>query len=408
MGNQQKKRVVSVVGIRPDFIRMKFIFQQLDEKFNHTIVHTGQHYDDELYKHIFEDLQIRKPDEELSMPHGLTHEKQLVFLIKNLIPLLKKIRPHLVIFLGDSNSVMVAPVLKKCGFTICHIEAGMRSFDNRMFEEINRRCCDAASTLKFPYHTNYLKNLSNEGLSYQSFVSGNTIIEPVFEFLQFFSGGDSDAQIMSSVLERAVGSRYFVADIHRNEILSDSKKYWRIIDFLELVSEKWGVTVWLTPFNRAVKLYGDKLKKNYSGVKLLSSSFSNLYFYLMLQMRSIAVFSDSGTAQEECPLLGVPVIVPRSFTERPESVAHKCSLMINEPFDPNEQYYVDGIDRVRDFIVMFKQSFKLFDDLDRLTIDGLYKNPKLQWLFPPYYDVDKKLPSQIIVEKIEAFLKYNR
>ena len=149
------KTIVSIVGIRPDFIRMSKIFNLLDKNFKHILIHTGQHFDKNLSDVFFKELNIRDPDFNLEIGGiGKEHFHQTAELSIKLIELFRKesIKPDLILFLGDSNSVTASIPLKKEGYKIGHIEAGMRSGDKRMLEEINRTVCDHCSDYLFTYH----------------------------------------------------------------------------------------------------------------------------------------------------------------------------------------------------------------------------------------------------------------
>jgi len=179
------KTVVTITGIRPDFIRMAEIFKKLDENFNHILIHTGQHYDKLLSDVFFDELEIRKPDYVLNTgQESSNHFDQLSYLSKH-VPLLfkeKNINPDIILFLGDSNTSGVAFPLKKEGYKIGHIEAGMRSFDKRMLEEINRTVCDHCSDILFVYHDEYKRFLEKENITKNVFVVGNTIVEVANKF----------------------------------------------------------------------------------------------------------------------------------------------------------------------------------------------------------------------------------
>src|SRR3989339_233678 len=250
-------QIVTITGIRPDFIRMSKVFEKLDQNFNHIMVHTGQHYDDSLSKIFFSELKIRKPDFTLETGKNSTnHYEQLSYLSKEVIHLLKKkkINPEIILFLGDSNSVLVSAPLFKEGYKIGHIEGGMRSYDRRMPEEVNRVICDYVSDSVFVYTPLYKERLIAENKNpKQIHVVGNTIVEIV-------------------------------------------KKY-------KLLKDKKNISL--------VGPYG-------------------FLDYLNLQYNAYGIISDSGTSQEECPLLGVPVAVPRKATERPESVEQGNSIMVGE------------------------------------------------------------------------------
>lgn len=310
-------KVVTITGIRPDFIRMSKVFEKLDENFEHIMIHTGQHYDDELSKVFFDELKIRKPDITLSTgKKSSNHFEQLSYLSKEVIYTLqkKKIDPAIILFLGDSNSALVSAPLFKQGYKIGHIEGGMRSYDRRMPEEVNRVICDYVSDLVFVYTPQYKERLIRENKNPdQIFVVGNTIVEVVKEFLP-------------------TGNReknYIVADIHRNENLKNVKQYNHMLTYLNQLGQKLGLEVRLVQFNRGVKLINQyNLLKDKKNIKLVGPY--GFLKYLQLQYNAFGVVSDSGTSQEECPLLGVPVVVPRKATERPESVEFGNSIMIGE------------------------------------------------------------------------------
>lgn len=310
-------RIVTITGIRPDFIRMSKVFEKLDRNFDHIMIHTGQHYDDELSRIFFNELKIRKPD--FTLAAGLNssnHYEQLSYLSKEVIYLLKKkkVNPDIILFLGDSNSALVSAPLFKEGYKIGHIEGGMRSYDRRMPEEVNRVICDYVSDLVFVYTPLYKERLINENKSPdQIFVVGNTIVEVV-------------EQYMPSGLR----SRDFIlADIHRSENLKSAGQLNHILKYLNRLGKKTGLEVRLVKFNRAVRLIQENgLLDDKKNIKLIGPY--GFLDYLNLQYNAYGIVSDSGTSQEECPLLGVPVAVPRLKTERPESVENGNSILIGE------------------------------------------------------------------------------
>ncbi len=310
-------KIVTITGIRPDFIRMSKVFEKLDENFEHIMVHSGQHYNDELSKIFFQELNIRKPD--FTLATGVksnNHYEQLSYLSKEIIYLLKKkkINPDIILFLGDSNSAIVSAPLFKEGYKIGHIEGGMRSYDRRMPEEVNRVICDYVSDMVFVYTPLYKERLIAENKNpKQIYVVGNTIVEIVNKYMP--SGPRS--------------RDYIVADIHRNENLKDPGQYKHMIEYLESVGLKTGLEIRLVRFNRALKhIEKFKLLDNKKYVKLVGPY--GFLDYLNLQYQAYGIISDSGTSQEECPLLGVPVVVPRKHTERPESVENGNSILIGE------------------------------------------------------------------------------
>ncbi len=308
------KNIVTITAIRPDFIRMSEIFKKLDETFNHTLIHTGQHYDSLRSDIFFDELNIREPDINLEIgAPGRSHYMQTADLFIKLVRIIKKMdhQPDLIIFLGDSNSVTAAMPLKKEGYKIAHIEAGMRSGDKRMLEEINRTVCDHCSDYHFVYHEDYKQNLIAENFPEENiFVVGNTIVE-VFN-KHYIRGTRKDEHIL--------------LDIHRPENFEDINRLRQTMFFAMQFGDTYDVPVFMIDFKRttdAMKHF--KLNLHKIQLKPMMSYKS----FLTFQERAMVIISDSGTAQEEPALMGIPVIVPRDFTERPQSVLSNCSLMLD-------------------------------------------------------------------------------
>jgi UDP-N-acetylglucosamine 2-epimerase (non-hydrolysing) len=312
-----KKKIVTITGIRPDFIRMKHVFEKLDREFKHIMIHTGQHYDDELSKVFFDELKIRVPDYTLSAGiKSKNHYEQLSYLSTSCIELLKskKIEPDIILFLGDSHSALVSVPLFKEGYKIGHIEGGMRSYDRRMPEEVNRVCCDYVSDMVFVYTPLYKERLLKENKEKEKiFVVGNTIVEVANEYMP----------------KGPKKRDYIVADIHRSENLRSAEQYNHILKYLDELGSELKIPVHLVRFRRAEKLIEEhKLLEGKKNIELCGPY--GFLKYLEFQYNAYGVVSDSGTAQEECPLLKVPVAVPRISTERPESLKFKNSILVGE------------------------------------------------------------------------------
>lgn len=316
-----KKTILTVTGIRPDFIRMSEIFKKLDENFNHILIHSGQHFDRLLSDVFFEELDIREPDYNLEVGGiGKEHFHQTAELSVKLIELIRSenLNPDIILFLGDSNSVTCAVDLKKEGYKIGHIEAGMRSYDKRMLEEINRVVCDHCSDYLFVYHENYKEKALREGIPKDNiFVVGNTITE-----------------VVSNLNYRDRDKKQIILDIHRPENFKYKSRMESILDFSNKICEKYGVPIKMLGFKRTL----DYIKDFGLGLgKIEVVDLMSYRDYTRAVYDSHFIISDSGTAQEEPALLGTPVIVPRDYTERPESVENNCSIMLNlENYDMEE------------------------------------------------------------------------
>ena len=294
---------------------MSKLFIELDKKFNHILIHTGQHYDKFLSDVFFQDLNIRKPDHNLKIGSRKNkHYQQISLLVLRFIKLLKlkKISPDLIIFLGDSNSVALSFFLKKEGYKIAHIEAGMRSYDKRMFEEINRTICDHCSDFLFVYHKDYKKNLALENIKKNVYVVGNTIVEPY--------------KILSNKIKTNKFKKFILVDIHRPENFLYSNRLLNLFKYLKICQNIFDCEIIFLKFKRTIK----ELKKIKISTKFVNfielQSYKN---FIQLQKDSFFIISDSGTAQEEPALFLKPVIVPRDFSERPQSYFNNCSFKLN-------------------------------------------------------------------------------
>ena len=312
----KKKQVLTISGIRPDFIRMSEIFTRLDQEFEHVLVHSGQHVDSNLSDVFFKGLKIRQPDFNLGIGgEGKLHYHQLADISVKIIELIKSanLKPDLIMFLGDSNSVLASVVLKKEGYKVGHIEAGMRSHDMRMLEECNRKICDHMSDYLFVYHENYKNHLLKENISADKIhVVGNTIVEVAKRW-------------MSQVGERR--HEHILVDIHRPENFRSAERMRSIINYLLNLSALTKKPVKWLNFPRTasfLKDFGIELPRDFDVVPLMG-----YLEFLGAQKRSYCIVSDSGTAQEEPAVLGIPVLVPRDFTERWESVEAGNSKMID-------------------------------------------------------------------------------
>ena len=325
-----QKTIISVVGIRPDFIRMSKVFESLDQNFNHIIVHTGQHFDRNLSEVFFEELDIRNPDYNLEAGGpGKEHFHQVAEISIKLIELIRQenLNPDLIIFLGDSNSVACAVSLKKEGYKIGHIEAGMRSGDRAMLEETNRIICDHCSEFLFPYHENYKEKLSREGICGDRVkVVGNTIVEVCAPF-----------QLEFERIEKR--KDYILLDIHRPENFKNKERLEWILDYSNKCGQIYEVPVKMLKFKRTSEAING-FSLSLGGIEEIG--LMGYKDYLFSVYHSKFIISDSGTAQEEPAFFSTKVIVPRDFTERPESVEFNCSFMLNSSNFEESFQWVDS------------------------------------------------------------------
>jgi len=365
------KKIMTIVAIRPDAIRLSEVIKKLDQNFNHVLVHTGQHYDKILSDVFFEELGLREPDYNLQVgAEGREHFQQTAKLFEKIIPLARKVKPDLIIFLGDSNSVLAVVPLRKEGFTIAHIEAGMRSGDKRMLEEINRITCDHASNYHFVYHENNKINLLREGLPHQNiFVVGNTIVEPVVFKIEDMS---------REMRLRPSHEPYFLVDIHRPENFRNKQRMDMIFEFIESRETLLNAKPKMLNFPRTTHAIKDyDLRYQIQEEDMID--LVNFGDHLILQMDALFVLSDSGTDMEQPSLFDKPVIVPRSYHERQESVDNGCSFILKR-----------GVE------------YMAIDWLRHKINDTRYINS--DWLYPPNYKTDKRGTSERIIDKIKEII----
>lgn len=346
---------MTVSGIRPDFIRMSEIFKKLDTEFNHILVHTGQHYDKLLSDVFFQELDIRNPDYVLETgQNGGTHYHQLSYLSTAIMDLIKNknLKPDIIIFLGDSNTVCASLPLRKEGYIIGHIEAGMRSFDKRMLEEINRTTCDHCSHILFVYHNEYKKYLENENIKNNVHVVGNTIVEVCNPFVPNIPKHNN----------------MILIDIHRPENFKYKERLENIIKYGNLCSTKFNLPVKMLRFHGTCKFLNE-YEINLGNIELID--LLPYKKYLDTVYHSKFIISDSGTGQEEPAFFNTPVIVPRDFTERPQSVDGNCSFMLNANNLENTDLSFDYLNNIFNKKISIDTTWMGEGNTSQLIIDKL-------------------------------------
>jgi UDP-N-acetylglucosamine 2-epimerase len=317
------RKIVTITGIRPDFIRMSEIFKKLDKNFDHILIHTGQHYNKNLSDVFFEELNIRQPDMTLAAgKDSSTHYEQTSYCFREIPKILKDIRPDLVMFLGDANTSMIAAVVKKEGWKVGHIEAGMRSYDKRMLEEINRTICDHCSDILFVYHDDYKEQLMKENITENVYVVGNTIIEPCKMFI-------------GEIMKEEKRNDMILMDIHRPENFKYPERMKTIIKYGNMFAEHYNLPVKMLEFFGTNKFIKDH---NIDLGKIEMTPLMSFKQYLNTIYHCKFIISDSGTGQEEPALLYTPVLVPRDYSERPQSYACNCSKHLSVARIDDNQY----------------------------------------------------------------------
>ena len=305
--------IVTVVGTRPEIIRLSRVIARLDEVATQILVHTGQNYDHQLNEVFFNELAIRKPDHFLGVETS-SLGAVLGDTLRRIEPILVETRPDALLVLGDTNSAIAALMAKRMAIPVYHMEAGNRSFDENVPEETNRRMIDHIADFNFPYTEHARRNLLHEGLSPRRIsLTGS----PMREVVDYYRP-QIDA---SDVLDRLGVTRgeFFLVSAHRQENVDSPARLADLVDSLRAVAERWGYPVLVSTHPRTrQRLEALDGFEEIEGV-VFHDPFGFLD-YCQLQLNATCVLSDSGTVSEESAILGFPAITIRDSMERPEAL----------------------------------------------------------------------------------------
>lgn len=321
----KKLKVVTVVGTRPEIIRLSRVMAALDRDCDHVLVHTGQNYDYELNEIFFQDLGIRKPDHFLNAA-GSTGAETIGNVIISVDRVLAEVQPEALLVLGDTNSCMAVIPAKRRKIPTFHMEAGNRCFDMRVPEEINRRIVDHTADINLTYSTIARDYLLREGLSPDMVIKTGS---PMFEVLNHYREGI----VASDVLERLSlePGKFFVVSAHREENIDSDTNFLKLVDVLNQTAEVFGLPVIVSTHPRTQKRVDAMGVKFHANVRLLKPlGFKD---YNKLQLESKAVLSDSGTINEESSILNFPALNIREAHERPEGMEEAAVMMVGLEVD---------------------------------------------------------------------------
>ena len=313
-----KLKIMTIVGTRPEIIRLSRVISKLDLHTDHILVHTGQNYDYELNQIFFEDLEIRSPDYYLDSS-DINATKTIGKILISVDELLEKLKPQALLVLGDTNSCMAIIAAKKRKIPTFHFEAGNRCFDMRVPEEINRRIIDHTADINITYSSIARDYLLSEGLKKDMVIK---VGSPMLEVLNFYKNKIEKSSIIETLkLKR---NNYYLASFHREENI-DSKNLKKIIDILNLLSVEYALPIIVSTHPRTRKKLNKLNYKTNEKIKFLKPlSFSD---YLKLQINAKIVLSDSGTISEESSILNFPALNIREAHERPEAMEESSVMM---------------------------------------------------------------------------------
>ena len=312
-------RVMSVIGTRPEIIKLSRVMAALDQHVAHVIVHTGQNHDYELNQIFFDELELRKPDHFLDAA-GRTASETVSAVIAKVDALLAEVKPDALLVLGDTNSCLAAYPAKRRKIPVFHMEAGNRCFDERVPEEINRRILDHISDINMPYSSIAREYLLREGISPDRIIKTGS---PMCEVLHYYR-----PKIQSSDVLRRLAlepGRFFVVSAHREENIDAPEQFTKLVEVLNGLATTYGLRVVVSTHPRTrkqVEAGGVQFNPLVELMKPLG-----MCDYVKLQMNAKAVVSDSGTITEESSILNFPALNIRNSHERPEGF-EEASVML--------------------------------------------------------------------------------
>lgn len=341
----KKLKIVSVVGTRPEIIRLSRVLARLDEFCDHVLVHTGQNYDYELNQVFFDDLGVRKPDYFLN---SAANSDGPAHTIGNLIiavdRVLAEVEPEAMLVLGDTNSCLSVIPAKRRKIPIFHMEAGNRCFDQRVPEETNRRIVDHTADVNLTYSTIARDYLLREGLSPDLVIKTGS---PMFEVLTHYRSHIDASDVLDRLGLEAGG--YFVVSAHREENIDSTQAFVKLVDIINAVAEEYRLPVIVSTHPRTQKRIEIAEAKFHANVRLLKPL--GFHDYVRLQMSSRAVLSDSGTINEESSILNFPALNLREAHERPEGMEEAAVMMVGL-----------SVDRVRQGLAILENQTRGDDD----------------------------------------------
>tara|TARA_B110000114_G_scaffold84308_1_gene89165 strand:- start:84 stop:1214 length:1131 start_codon:yes stop_codon:yes gene_type:complete len=317
----KKLKVLTVVGTRPEIIRLSRVLLKLDdtESIDHVLVHTGQNYDYELNEVFFKDLGLRKPDYFLNAAGGNATTTAGQILI-NIDPVLEEVNPDAFLVLGDTNSCLCAIAAKKRKIPIFHMEAGNRCFDQRVPEETNRKIVDHIADVNLTYSDIAREYLLKEGLPADRIIKTGS---PIYEVLNAYSKEIEGSKVLEKL--ELIKENYFLVSFHREENIN-SDNFLKLVKTLNKISELYNMPVIVSAHPRTRNKINEKKVKFNPLVRLMKPL--GFHDYNNLQLNAKAVLSDSGTISEESSIMNFPALNIRDAHERPEAMEEASTMMV--------------------------------------------------------------------------------
>lgn len=316
----KKLKVMTVVGTRPELIKLSRVIAELDRSTNHVLVHTGQNYDDELNRVFFEDLEIRQPDYYLEAA-GTNAVETIAQVLLKVDPVMAEEKPDAILLYGDTNSCMAAIAAKRRKIPVFHMEAGNRSFDERVPEEINRRIVDHISDINMPLTEHARRYLIAEGIGAETVIKTGSCMQ---EVLEYYAPKIEKSDAVERL--RLHPRQYFLISAHREENIDTPERLAGLLESLNALAKTYDVPIIFSVHPRTRKRLDDLAHGNIdSRIRFMTAM--GFLDYIQLQKQAMCVISDSGTIAEEGSLLNLPAVTLRQAHERPEGMDEGTVIM---------------------------------------------------------------------------------
>lgn len=313
-------KVMTIVGTRPEIIKLSRVMAALDKHTQHVLVHTGQNYDYELNQIFFDDLEIRKPDHYLNAA-GDTAIQTIANVLTKADELFEKIKPDALLLYGDTNSCLSVIPAKKRRIPIFHMEAGNRCFDQRVPEEINRKIVDHLSDINMPLTEHARRYLLDEGLPPEQTIKTGSCMK---EVLDYYAAKIEKSDVLKKLNLKE--KEFFIVSAHREENVDSPQNFEDFLNTLNALAEKYKYRILVSTHPRTRKKLESLSQKQFNSLIEFMPAFS-FSEYVKLQKTAFCVISDSGTITEESSLLGLPAIMIRQAHERPEGMDQGTLIM---------------------------------------------------------------------------------
>lgn len=314
-----KTKIITIIGTRPEIIRLSRLIPKLDKKYQNILIHTGQNYDFELDQIFLKELNVRKPDYYLNARGSFAEQiSKIIFKLEKII---KKEKPKKFLVLGDTNSSVGSIVAKRMGVKVYHMEAGNRCFSDKSPEEVNRKIIDHTSDVLLSYTSGSRKNLLLEGINSKDIiVTGN----PITEVINFYQKKIINSKIVKKL--KLNKNNFFVLTMHRQENVDDYKTFEKFVFSFNKIVKKFNKPIVWPIHPRSHQML--KLNKIYLDPRLVIIKPLGFFDFVKLENDCLMTLTDSGTVQEESAILKKPCLIIRDYTERPETIKARGAMLV--------------------------------------------------------------------------------